>query len=111
MNNRVNSELALEDCLSHFGMPGHAQVSYDAKCQVEASGSKGFTSFRYKTKRHSEPSLVFDVTLKGFGIPYTEFSPQYQLFEYDECNQSLKIRDRQGRYEFVVSGFEKTGEI
>lgn len=93
----MESLLALHDCMKELGLDRNDQLQYvvEAKINNLLEPSKfGMIDVTFNCNPHSSfgPDIELDEVIRGFGIHFVQFKPNYQEFTYDRKENELTIR-------------------
>lgn len=97
------------DCMDANGLDRNDLPSYEVQANIVNEHTPrlgGLIRVTFHSGQHSPfgPSIEMQDVIKGYGIPYTEFKPKFQRFEYSEAENTLTVSG--SGYCFSIWGFE-----
>ncbi|MBA5689158.1 hypothetical protein [Rugamonas apoptosis] len=102
----VQSIQAIQACMAFLGLRLDQPVHKSVGCFfAKQGGSAGpmRVVFQNDVHGHQGPYLVFDHTIRGFGIPFQEFKPAYQTFQFKEGNDAGTLMCAGNGYVFSMT--------
>ncbi|NHZ91182.1 hypothetical protein F2P45_19495 [Massilia sp. CCM 8733] len=101
----IKSIGAITACMAYLGLRIDQHVHDPVDCYFsKKGGSSGLmeVAFHNDVHGHQGPYLVFDETIRGFGIRFQEFKPAYQSFEFLEGSDRGVLTCTGDDYEFTM---------
>lgn len=100
----MTSVRAIMDFMDYNSMNRNDAPFYNATAHLVRldKNSAGEVGLQFFSGQYSSfgPHVLFDYTIKSFGIQYTEFKPQYQDFIFDSELNELTIAGPE--YKFCI---------
>lgn len=87
---------AIRDCMEELGFEQTSARKFEAKAKLInnlKTTSQGRIEVTFHSNWHSGdgPYLEADYTIRSYGIPYEEFKPKWQKFEFQKDQKILNI--------------------
>jgi hypothetical protein len=87
---------AIRDCMEELGFEQSSARTFEAKAKIINNlkkTSQGNIKVTFHSNCHSGdgPYLDADYTIKSYGIPYQEFKPKWQKFEFQKDQRILNV--------------------
>lgn len=107
MDKLIKSSSAIIDCMNKNRIGDRGVYHHKVLCKIIKSGrlQPGVTgvTFINSPSGNDHPYLLFDDTIKGYGLSHTEYRPEYQVFSFDNIKNELMIKGR--GYAFTIKDF------
>lgn len=95
----------IKRCMRHLRLSCNEASTQKAEAEIEDSEGvlmPGSITVIFKCNHHTGrgPSIEVGDIIKGYGIPFNEFKPQYQEFEFSKSNRLLTITGDNYKFSF-----------
>lgn len=91
----VGSIDALQRCMAFLGLSPEKRTQSFSPRVIEANGKHtgglANADFRIDPHTHDGPYLEFDASIRGYGITYEVFKPQFQSFAFEQKEDGERI--------------------
>ncbi len=105
MKDHIASIRAIRDCMDDLGFVINDQPSFHAQATIRNpdNGQFGSITVTFKSNWGSGdgPYIEFTDVIRGYGIGYTYFQPQWQHFTYNKEAKQLKVVS--DTYSFILT--------
>ena len=104
----LNSIEAVKACMDHLKLARDVQESGVVRANLtKANGKKirfGVIGVEFKNDVHAHrgPWIEFDDTVRGYGLRYTQFTPQYYEYSWDADTCCLSVKDDKDSDSFTL---------
>ena len=103
----MESISAMWEFMDTLGLERSKQMEFKVQAKIFNSIDKtsGVIKFKINSNWHSTsgPYLDFDETIKGFGIMFTKFDPNWVDMSWDKESLTLMVEDRSKPYAFSLT--------
>jgi hypothetical protein len=102
---------AIRSCMSFLGLRIDKHAHKPVGCSFRKQGGSAgpmYVTFQNDVHGHQGPYLIFDETIRGFGILYQEFKPAYQQFKFTSAQESGTLTCTGDGYSFSMTFWPDT---